>query len=351
MKPVKPVGELSAVQDALAKIEALQTQWNGMNGIGESPEARRVRAQYDNAVGFLRDIVSNPPAWSSKRSEGKPSQGSGAEPDIVLDPSLPVGGLGIPESWIRSQCDLFKLNPPRIPAADLDMERAVSDRVKDLPPTMLHKLHAEVIPHLPEIGGQPAFDGQPVAGSLTVADIRKQIEVIELAKRLELERTMPATARAMMQEIELALSPWDERLPKVFALLRQPVLYGDPTAFVERLRFALQKALRKLEVETDRPAPEEPNPTPPKPTMPTATRGNGRGQQIGAKTTGNKGGRKPQYDADFCRLVQRTYEEHFANGIGSKGAWYNAAVTHGLLSGDAARMLCRRHLQPPKTEQ
>jgi len=63
-----------------------------------------------------------------------------------------------------------------------------------------------------------------------------------------------------------------------------------------------------------------------------------------------KGGRKPVHDVAFWQRVRDRYEEVLATGIGSKGAWNKAAETHGIKSGDAARVQCRRYLRP-KTEQ
>ncbi|MEN6577883.1 MAG: hypothetical protein ABFD90_16175 [Phycisphaerales bacterium] len=76
-------------------------------------------------------------------------------------------------------------------------------------------------------------------------------------------------------------------------------------------------------------------------------RQSGQGQ---AGEMGGKGGRKPTYNVEFCRRVQKTYDEWLAKGIGSKGAWNQAAETHGIKSGDAARVQCRRYLRP-NTEQ
>ncbi len=62
-----------------------------------------------------------------------------------------------------------------------------------------------------------------------------------------------------------------------------------------------------------------------------------------------KGGRKGKHDVEFWRRVQNTHDE-LADQLGSKGAWNKAAETHGIPSGDAARMQCKRYLSP-KTEQ
>jgi hypothetical protein len=74
-------------------------------------------------------------------------------------------------------------------------------------------------------------------------------------------------------------------------------------------------------------------------------------REEGGKVAGSgKGGRKPKHDKKFWQLVQNTYDDLLAKDIGSKGAWNKAAETHGIKSGDAARIQCRRYLHP-NTEQ
>ncbi len=72
--------------------------------------------------------------------------------------------------------------------------------------------------------------------------------------------------------------------------------------------------------------------------------------QEGIKAEGNTGGRrtrgrKRKYSDEKLRLMIRTVEDLQANGMDSKGAWNNAADTHGFPSGDAARTASNRYLK------
>lgn len=73
-----------------------------------------------------------------------------------------------------------------------------------------------------------------------------------------------------------------------------------------------------------------------------------RGGQQASETRGEtdtKSGRKPKYDMAFLKRVRDTYEQELNKGIGSKGAWNEAAKVHGLESGEAARKQCKRYLE------
>lgn len=70
----------------------------------------------------------------------------------------------------------------------------------------------------------------------------------------------------------------------------------------------------------------------------------GAGQPGGTAGEAGKGGQKPKHDVKFWQRVRNTYEEALATGIGSKGAWNEAAKVHGIKSGNAARVQCARYL-------
>jgi len=62
----------------------------------------------------------------------------------------------------------------------------------------------------------------------------------------------------------------------------------------------------------------------------------------------DKRGRKPKYTVEKLKEVQASYKRHYEKTNDVKAAWNKAAKKHGIKSGKAAEMACRRRLNQNK---
>ncbi|MEN6426909.1 MAG: hypothetical protein ABFE13_16250 [Phycisphaerales bacterium] len=305
------IDRLCSLQEGLRRIQDVANH-------GEDPQAAEQEAE--KAAEFFRRLLDNPPAsrkWSEQEWDELRAR------VVSLDE----------EGKLPSRLDI-----------QVDMMKALSAVLRPLP-----------IRHLKAVNAVLTLrtllrDGEDIGGGFTIGDLKNMAAVFLADKERQMVESGNDARTRAFRDVAVILCPYEESLmasqpgalDKGMGSLTSAILTAD-VGQLDWVIHSFRKIGRRLGVEADQQKLEQkPN-----------EQGQGGAPRAGAQSEEQcvrDRGRKPGYTVEFCRLVQNTYDGLLAKGIGSKGAWNQAAETHGIKSGDAARVQCRRYLRP-RTEQ